>query len=299
MYKNLQDCYARGPTPQSIPHARPQPPPRSGALLRAFLLLATMVLSMSPAAAAETVQLYAAGSLKAALTELARQYEAANGVKVETSFAPSGLLRQRIEKGETPQVFASANMAHPQKLAAQKMGGPVVLFARNRLCALAQAGVPLSPATLLTALLDPKIRVGTSTPKADPAGDYAWKSFARAEALQAGAEKKLQAKALQLTGGPTSETPPAGRNPYGWVMEQKKADVFLTYCTNAVLARKEVATLQIVDLPANLSVGADYGLIVIDQKNVAAWRLAAYILSPEGQGILAKYGFEAPGLPMK
>lgn len=253
---------------------------------------------MSPAAA-DTVQLYAAGSLKAALTEVAKGYDAADGVKIGTTFAPSGLLRQRIEKGETPQVFASANMAHPQKLEAQKMGGPVVLFARNRLCAIAQAGVALTPATMQATLLDPKIRLGTSTPKADPAGDYAWKVFAKAEQVEAGAEKKLQAKALQLTGGPTSEKPPAGRNPYGWVMEQKKADVFLTYCTNAVLARKEVPTLQIVDLPANLSVGADYGLIVIDQKNPAAWRLAAHILSPEGQGILAKYGFEAPGLPMK
>jgi hypothetical protein len=28
-------------------------------------------------------------------------------------------------------------------------------------------------------------------------------------------------------------------------MGEKKADVFLTYCTNAVLARKEVQTLKI------------------------------------------------------
>ena len=65
-----------------------------------------------------------------------------------------------------------------------------------------------------------------------------------------GARATLEAKALQLTGGPTSEKAPAGRNQYAWVMESGKADVFLTYCTNAVLARKEVASLQIVADPA-------------------------------------------------
>jgi molybdate transport system substrate-binding protein len=49
------------------------------------------------------------------------------------------------------------------------------------------------------------------------------------------------AKALLLTGGPTSEKEPQGKNQYGWVMVSGKADVFLTYCTNAILAHKEVA----------------------------------------------------------
>jgi hypothetical protein len=34
------------------------------------------------------------------------------------------------------RVFASANMEHPQALSAAKKSGPVVLFARNRLCAM-------------------------------------------------------------------------------------------------------------------------------------------------------------------
>ncbi len=77
-------------------------------------------------------------------------------------------------------------------------------------------------------------------------------------------------------------------------MESKKADVFLTYCTNAVLAKKQVKDLQIVQVPEDISVGADYGLTVLKGAPAAAADLATYILSPAGQKVLKDYGFDAP-----
>ena len=151
----------------------------------------------------------------------------------------------------------------------------------------------VGPGTLLATLLDPKVRVGTSTPKADPAGDYAFALFAKADKLKAGARAALEARALQLTGGPTSEKAPAGRNQYAWVIASGKADIFLTYCTNAVLAQKEIASVQIVQVPPELSVGADYGMIVLKDAPPPADALARFILSDAGQAILAKYGFGA------
>ena len=129
-------------------------------------------------------------------------------------------------------------MAHPGGLMAAGWGGPVALFARNRLCALAQPDVAASSASLLEVMLAPDVRLGTSTPKADPSGDYAWQVLEKAEALRPGSFGTLDAKALQLTGGPDSAKAPEGRNTYGWVMEQDQTNVFLTYCTNAVLAQK-------------------------------------------------------------
>ena len=64
-----------------------------------------------------------------------------------------------------------------------------------------------------------------------------------------------------------------------------------------MLAQGEVRDLQIVAAPPELSVGADYGLIVLDGAPVEALRLALHILSPEGQAVLARYGFEAGALP--
>lgn len=265
---------------------------------RSLVLFVTAVVLLCPlVAAGETLTLYAAGSLKNALGEVVQSYERNFGTHVTTKFGPSGLLAKGIGAGEKPDVFASANMKHPEKLAAAGWGRPVVLFARNTLCAIAQPEVQVTTPTLLEVLLDEQVRVGTSTPKADPSGDYAWELFVKAEGVKKGSESVLTGKALQLTGGPESQPAPEGRNQYGWVMEGKKADIFLTYCTNGVLARKEVPTLQLIAIPEELAVGADYGLLVRDDASIEAWRLAMYILSPAGQVILQQYGFQAVGVP--
>jgi molybdate transport system substrate-binding protein len=47
-----------------------------------------------------TVRLYAAGSLRSALTELTRAFTATSGVPVDLVFGASGLLRERLERGE-------------------------------------------------------------------------------------------------------------------------------------------------------------------------------------------------------
>lgn len=264
-------------------------------MFRVLIGAAAMIL-VGASAEAEPVLLHAAGSLKAALGEVADAFTQDHGIEVERSFGASGLLRGRIEGGETAQVFASANMEHPQILADAGQAGPVVLFARNQLCALAGGDVEVETGELLDRMLDPSIRVGTSTPKADPSGDYAWESFVRAEAVRPGARETLEGKAMALTGGPDSPRAPEGRNTYAWVMDEGQADIFLTYCTNAVIAQREVPSLQIITLPKELAVGADYGLTVLSDAPEEAWRLAFYILSPKGQQILADYGFDAPSM---
>ena len=81
------------------------------------------------------------------------------------------------------------------------------------------------------------------------------------------------------------------------LIAEGKADLFLTYCTNAMEAKKDVAGAQIVALPEELAVGADYGLTVIANAPPDAYRFAMLILSADGQRILAKFGFTAPALP--
>jgi len=248
-------------------------------------------------ARADTIQLDAAGSLRGALTDIAKAYESSTGGKVESKFGPSGILKTEIAGGAKADVFASANMEHPQALAAEKRSGPVVLFARNRLCALARPGLEVAPASLLDRMLDSSIKLGTSTPKADPSGDYAWEVFRKAEKIKPGASATLEKKALQLTGGPSSPPGPQGRSVYGELIAQGTVDIFLTYCTNALAAQRENPAQQIVPLPDALAVGADYGLTVINGASVTAYRFALFILSAEGQRTLAKHGFAAPGLP--
>jgi molybdenum ABC transporter molybdate-binding protein len=243
--------------------------------------------------AQEPVRLYAAGSLRAALDEVARAF---SGAKVEAVYGASGLLRERIAKGEPAEVFASANMEHPQSLQKAGRGGPVKLFARNHLCGLASPSLDVNTGSLLDRMLDPSVKLGTSTPKADPSGDYAWALFEKAEKIRPGSLQKLSAKALKLVGGPDSPQAPPGRTVYGMLLAEGKADIFLTYCTNARQAQEENRAFRIVDVPPPLAVGADYGLTVIKGARPQAENFASFILSRTGQDILAKHGF-APGDP--
>jgi len=247
-------------------------------------------LAAPPAA----LQVYAAGSLREVFTEVAAAHQARTGQPVELSFGASGLLRERIEQGAPAQVFASADTQHPARLAARGGWQAPVVFVRNGLCALAGERVPVASTTLLATLLRPDIRVGTSTPVADPSGDYAWELFRRAEAVQPGAFAVLDAKALQLTGGAQSPKPPAGRGTYAWVMEQGQADVFLTYCTNAIASQRELPRLQVVQVPPELQVGAAYGVSVRSDAPPAAQAFGRALLLEPAQAVFRRMGFAAP-----
>lgn len=258
---------------------------------RAVLFAMALVLSGVASAEGLAVRLYAAGSLRAAMTEIIRAYVANGGEAVDATYGASGLLRERIEKGEPAEVFASADMGNPQALARAGRAAAPVVFARNRLCALVATGIDASPDTLLDRILDPTIKLGTSTPKADPSGDYAWMLFERADKLRPGAYKMLDAKALKLTGGPNSPAPPPDRSVYATMIAERKADIFLTYCTNAMQAVREVPGARVVAVPETLAVGADYGLTTMNGASPGAARFAAFILSPPAQAILARLGF--------
>ena len=74
----------------------------------------------------------------------------------------------------------------------------------------------------------------------------------------------------------------------------EQADIFLTYCTNAKAARDENPALAIVAVPTPLAVGANYGLTVLADAKPAATQFAQFVLSADGQRILARHGFDAP-----
>ena len=265
------------------------------AIAFAVALLVEVIPMRSRAEEAPVVRLYAAGSLRAAMIDMAQAFTTAYGIRVETVLGSSGLLRERFEKGEAADLFASADMGNPLKLMEEGKAGPVVLFARNRLCAMARPGLPLASDTLLAAMLDPELKLGTSTPGADPSGDYTWEVFRKAEATEPGSRVKLEAKALQLMGGPNSAQPPAGVNPVAWHLKEGRADIFISYCTGAREVEAQLPGATTIALPAALATSADYGMTVLRNGDAArGGQFALFILSADGQKILARFGFDAP-----
>jgi molybdenum ABC transporter molybdate-binding protein len=262
----------------------------------ALLMAALIILPLNGNAQVNppaNLKVYSAGSLKAAWLDMAQAYERKSGAKISFEFGASGLLRERLTKGEAADLFTSADTGHPQALAAQGLAQPMQAFTGNKLCALAQPEVGLSEANLLERLLDPTIRVGSSTPKADPSGDYTWLMFERAGKVKPGSFEILSAKALQLVGGPNSAPAPVNRTAYGKFMEDRAVDVFLTYCTNALQAKQEVPRLVMVQLPANLAVEATYGMVLMRGAQPQAGQLRDFVLSGEGQAVLQRHGFSS------
>jgi molybdate transport system substrate-binding protein len=255
-----------------------------------------IILSLMPAARADVLHVAGAGSLASAFTDLLRRFPAGPDTVATPEFGPSGLVREKIEAGADIDLFASADMAQARRLAVGHPERFVVNFTRNRLCAIARGTLGLTPANMLDRLLDPTVRLATSTPGADPAGDYAWAVFARAESVRRGARAALEAKAQQLYGG-GGKTPllVPGKGPVQGIFLTDRADVALGYCSGAADVVREVPGLAVAPLPPELAVGPAYGMVVLDAKPVA-YRFAAFVLSEAGQAILKEHGFDPVAL---
>jgi molybdate transport system substrate-binding protein len=267
--------------------------------MRRILAGAMAVLAMAWTAGpsqAEPLRIYAAGSLTDAFTDMIRAFHAPDGEVAPPLFGPSGVLREKIQHGDAVDVFASADMDQPRALARERNGIPVIMFTRNRMCALGRTTLGLTPDNLLNRLLNPSVRLATSTPGADPGGDYAWAVFARAEKIHPGAQAILQAKAMKLVGGPNTPPLVPGRGAVEGVFLTDHADVMLGYCSSGEPVIREIPGLANVPLPPPLTVGPAYGLVVLSDNPLAA-RFALFVLSEQGQTILRQYGFDPIGLP--
>lgn len=93
-------------------------------------------------------------------------------------------------------------------------------------------------------------------------------------------------------GTSTPQSDPAGG--YAWAMDTAQADVFLTYCTNALAAQQEVPRLQVLELPAALQVGAPYGLTMLKAASPQARAFADALLQAPARQVFQSYGFAAP-----
>ncbi|WP_086008340.1 substrate-binding domain-containing protein [Nitrobacter hamburgensis] len=247
------------------------------------------------------MRVYAAGSTRGVLTAIADDYTKATGQRFELTFGPAGLLLDRIRKDGGADVYVSANMAHPQRLFVEGVGTRPVIFARNRLCVTGRADLRLTQETLLDTLLEPSIKIGTSTPGADPGGDYAWQFFDRADTVRAGAKEALVRKAHQLVGGPASPKVPAGETATHYFFSRHQADVFIGYCsshTKIGIGTERLSDLPLtrVEVPQALAVPISYGLTMLmtikeANRREAAYRFALYLMSPDAQRRLLEYGF--------
>ncbi|MFS8054086.1 molybdate ABC transporter substrate-binding protein [Rhizobium sp. BR 317] len=237
----------------------------------------------------EPVRVLSAGSMRHAFPAVVSAFEQVTGIAVSLTLGPAGLLRGRIEAGEAFDLFASANMAHPRRLASIGIAEDAVCFARNRLCMLARADLGLTTENFLTVLSDPSVKIGTSTPGDDPAGDYAFEVFDRIEARHPGRGEAMKSRARQLVGGRNSSPTPPGKGS-GYLITDGEADLMISYYSNARLLEADPA-FSVVDIPGEFLPLIEYGVAVRKNAGTGARRLRDFLLSPRGQEILQETGF--------
>lgn len=225
-----------------------------------------------------TFSVLAAGSLRAIWPKLAVAWKQ----PVSVNFGPAGLLCERLKKGESCDLFLSANTAHPQSLLAENLALYSAVFTRNQLC-LSVKETLAADRDWLALLSDPRLRVATSTPLSDPSGDYAWQLFDRMEEHYPGLGAALRKRAQPLVGGPNSPVVPAGESAAGWLLNRDRADIFIGYQSYAA-----PAGIAVITLPPPFQIRADYAFAVCHDK---ARPLANFLLSAEAQTILRQGRF--------
>jgi molybdate transport system substrate-binding protein len=265
---------------------------------RAIFAAALLLLALVSSAKAEQLHVLAAGSLREVLGEIGDQYSKATGVEVTADFGPSGILRRRIEGGERTDLFASADLEHPLALLKEGLATRVVMFTRNRLCGIAVPKVGLTSANFIDRLLDPTVKLGTSTPKADPAGDYTWKMFHKIDALRPGAYAILDKKAQQIVGGPTNNAPVGGKDPAAAALANGRVDLFIGYCSGAKGLLSQMPE-QVAAIPDTVATGPEYGLAILKGADPHASDFALFMLSPISQQAFADHGFAPVALPRR
>jgi ABC-type molybdate transport system substrate-binding protein len=81
---------------------------------------------------AQGAKVYAESNLRAPFEEASTAFSAYRAGSVAFEFGPSGVLKDRLARGEPADLFASADIEHLQSLAQAGKSGPMKLFARNR-----------------------------------------------------------------------------------------------------------------------------------------------------------------------
>jgi molybdate transport system substrate-binding protein len=152
-----------------------------------------LVLMLAVPAAAQTLTVSVAVSMKDAIEELGRQFtKTAPGVTLRYNVGASGDLQKQIEAGAPVDLFVSASQRQMDELERRGLiaADSRRVFARNVLVAVAPADSRLDLARP-TALLDPRVtRIAIGNPKTVPAGQYTEESL-RALSLWERVQRKL------------------------------------------------------------------------------------------------------------
>lgn len=248
-------------------------------ILAAGLLLLALCAHAGSAIAAE-MTVSAAASLANAFGEIAQEFQSLqDGLTVNGNYAASNPLLKQMEEGAPVDVFASADVETMDKAAAAKVIDPASRreFARNGLVLIVPAG-HARPGEL--ADIDNLGKIAIGNPESVPAGRYAKAALEQAELWDSLKDGFILADSV--------------RQVLDYVA-RGEADAGFVYATDARLmpGRVDVA----MPVPGAEAVRYPIAVALTGANPAMAEKFIEFVLSPRGQSILARHGFERPADP--
>jgi len=237
-----------------------------------------LILLCACATPPRSITVSAAANLQPAFTEIGAAFEKQTGTRVIFNFGATGQLGQQIAQGAPVDLFAAADPATVDDLAARGfiISDTIQIYARGQIVLYARAdnGAPLNS---LNDLTRPEIkRIAMANPETAPYGAAARAAMQNAGVWSAVQSKIVIAENIQQT--------------------QQFADT--GNVDVAIIARSLTigAPGRWTPIPDNLHAPIDQALgVVTDAKNERDARVfAQFVMSATGRAVLEKYGYVFP-----
>jgi molybdate transport system substrate-binding protein len=238
----------------------------------------------TPTSPPVTLKVFAAASLKASFTEIKSKYEAAHaGVTISYNFDGSQILENQLANSAPADVFASADQLYMQKASDSGLVGSSQIFAKNKLIVI----VPRDNTARIYTLKDlanKGVKIDVADPSV-PVGQYGLQvldNLSKYPSYGPAYENSVKANVV------SRET-----NVEAVVQKVQlgEADAGIVYQTDVTPAI--ASKVSVIDIPDNFNVVAEYPIAITKHTANAndAQTFVRYILSSDGQAILAKYHF--------
>lgn len=255
-------CGGSGSGPQTATGATPSAPAD------------TLTSEGAPAVSGDVV-VFAAASLTESFTQIAEGFEAANpNATVTLNFGASSALAQQIISGAPAGVFASASPATMAQVTGNgDADGEPTVFMRNRLEIAVPAGNP-GDVSGLADFAEEDLTIALCAEQV-PCGAAALRAFEAAGITPAPDTLEQDVKATLTK------------------VELGEVDAAVVYRTDVIAAGD---TVEGIEFPEAAEAVNDYPIVTLAAapNPEAAQAFVGYVLSEEGQQVLADAGFDGP-----
>lgn len=232
------------------------------------------------------ITVFAASSLTDAFNEIGDAFESKHPeAEITFNFAGTPTLRTQLEQGARADVFASAN--EDQMRIAIESGvtaGEPSVFTTNRLVVITPVQSP--QVTSLADLAGDDVLLVLALPTV-PVGGYARDALANLSGFE-GLPDDFTVKALaNLASEETNVRQVVAKVTLG------EADAGIVYSSD--ITSGTAPRVSRIEIPSSANVIADYPIAITDDSgnSITGRAFVDFVLSPEGQSIMAKHGFGA------